>query len=69
VRSTRPAERWKSDDLMACLGVALIVSIVVLVKILIGVLSVPVVVLMWLYDLGSRSIKAANSFKNPEHEN
>lgn len=61
--------KMKSDDLMAYVSVALIVSVVVLVKILIGVLSIPIVILMWLYDLGSRSVQAANSFRNPDNEN
>jgi hypothetical protein len=69
LQGTTGSKRWKSDDLMAYISVAVIVSIVVFIKIVIGILSIPLVILLWLYELGSRTVRSANNFLNPEHEN
>jgi hypothetical protein len=36
------------------------------VRVIVGVLSIPLVVLVWLYGLGSRTIDAVRAFVNPE---
>lgn len=54
-----------SDGAMKFICASLAVLVVVAVKVAIGVLAIPIVILMWLYDLGSRTTRSANLFMNP----
>jgi hypothetical protein len=66
VRNTDPGEQ--PDDFLATCSLHAIWTAVFFAKVLVGVLSIPLLALVWLHELGSRMIDAVNAFMNPNHD-